>query len=115
MSSVSSIDTVKPPRSPSSASSPTLEDDIAQTRAWLAHDDTIVANSDFDHKGKQRQRYADLGEGNTDLSDTNSYPPKNDQEAETRRVEEVRPLLIHNFTIYELGRCAFCRHSGSGK
>lgn len=89
MTSISSLDTIKPTRSPSPASSPTLEDDIAQTRAWVEHDG--AASSEVGHgKGEARQQYVDLGEDNAELSDANSYPPTSEQEAETRRIEAVR-------------------------
>jgi hypothetical protein len=80
------MDTIRPPRSPSPSSSPTLEDDIAHTDAWLADDGD---SPEADRKGKGRQQNVDLNEDNTDLSDTNSYAPKSEQEHETRRVEEV--------------------------
>ncbi|KAF9452354.1 hypothetical protein P691DRAFT_795057 [Macrolepiota fuliginosa MF-IS2] len=105
MTSISSIDTVKPPRSPSPATSPTLEDDITQNGAWLARD-----GAETDHgKGKARQRYVDLGEDNAELSDTNSYPPTNEQEAETRRIEET----LRSWEIAERQRRKAARGSTS--
>ena len=83
MSSISSMDTVRPPRSPSPASSPTLEDDIVHNKSWLTHD------SIDNKRTSPREHHADLHEPPTD---PNSYSPMSDQEAETRRVEQVRRL-----------------------
>ncbi|KAJ3571775.1 hypothetical protein NP233_g3546 [Leucocoprinus birnbaumii] len=106
MSSISSMDTVRPPPSPSPASSPTLEDDIAHGKAWLAHDDD---NPDVDRKGKARENYVDLSEDNAELSDANSYPPMRDQDAETRRVEET----LRQWEITERQRRKAARESNS--
>ena len=84
MSSISSMDTVRPPRSASPASPPTLEDDIAYSKTWLAHDD----KTDNDPKGKSpKEHHADFNEHTTNA---NRYSPTSDQDAETRRVEQVR-------------------------
>lgn len=63
-----------------SPTTPTLEDDIAQTRAWLARTESPVED--------------DYVRSDPELSETNSYPPLSSQEAETRRIEEVCYLHI---------------------
>jgi hypothetical protein len=63
-----------------SPTTPTLENDIAHTGAWLAHGNSPV--------------HDDYGRSDPELSEMNSYPPMSSQEAETRRVEEVHRLEI---------------------
>lgn len=96
MTSISSIETVKPdtfsPVTPSPATSASNNE-----RTWLA-DETGNPR----HKGKERRvdlQYDDTeGEEALQSPEGLEYPPTNEDEAETRRVEEVSRVLLPDTT-----------------
>jgi hypothetical protein len=69
--------------------SPTSEEDVAGSRVWQDEEDIPSAK----RKGKQREDSPE-NRGSEDTygdveGDTPEYPPVNEDQAETRRVEEV--------------------------
>ncbi|KAF5340444.1 hypothetical protein D9758_013535 [Tetrapyrgos nigripes] len=94
----SSIDTVIPEPSTPIPPSPTEDYDLGKPRIWESDDDHLETPTSSTRKGKARQY--DPQHTGTDaedsealaMSETNgngAYPPVNDEEAETRRVEET--------------------------
>ena len=84
MTSISSIETVTP-----RSLSPLVLSSSEHERTWLTHEAGTSAT-----KGKQKEVDIPLDEFESDErpegTDSSTYPPLNDNEAETRRVQEVR-------------------------
>jgi hypothetical protein len=74
--------------------SPAREEDVAGSRVWQDEEDISSAK----RKGKRREDSPEI-RGSEDTygdveGDTPAYPPVNEDQAETRRVEEVCVCLI---------------------
>jgi hypothetical protein len=80
------------PPSPRPPSPPTpIEEDLSGAHQW-SDDENKLLDPSSKAKGKARQLY-------DDAADSQDYPPVNDDEAETRRIEEV-PLAPSSFVSY---------------
>jgi hypothetical protein len=89
---LSSIDTITPYPLPSPPSTPTSEEDLSRSQAWQ-EDFQVEPDKLQSKKGKERQlqeEYAYASDEALEHTYAGVYPPMSDDEAETRRVEEVR-------------------------
>ncbi|KAJ6609820.1 hypothetical protein B0H10DRAFT_2062613 [Mycena sp. CBHHK59/15] len=87
MSSMSPVDADGPRPQPSLPPSPSTEQDLSGAHRW-SDDEADHLDPSSKTKGKARQLYNADEEVDDEESDLQEYPPANDDEAETRRVEE---------------------------
>ncbi|KAF5389438.1 hypothetical protein D9757_004299 [Collybiopsis confluens] len=93
MTSISSMETITPDVHLHFPSSPSDDEDLGRRRIWEDGDESHSAGVSTS-KGKQKD--SSDGEGSEEPGSTGVYPPTNDDEAETRRIEEnLRQWQIH--------------------
>lgn len=108
MTSVSSIETITPHPLPSLPPSPSSEEDLSRAQVWQDDTNSHHQPSHTAAKGKQKQTRENYRDNGSDEAlgspeESGAYPPTNDDQTETRRVEEVSfagqkyqvPLLSH--------------------
>jgi hypothetical protein len=90
MSLISSIDKFTPNPLPSLPPTPTSEEDLSRRWAWQEGGESDNLQSRKSEERQLQEQYADASDEASEHTDAGVYPPVNDDEAETRRVEEVR-------------------------
>jgi hypothetical protein len=85
---------------------PTLEEDLSHAHLWSQDNDqrdsqdmSPPRSSTSTEKGKERQLDEDIDIDIIENPSSESYPPTNDDAAETRRVEEVRYFRFRSRSI----------------
>ncbi|TRM69589.1 hypothetical protein BD626DRAFT_533192 [Schizophyllum amplum] len=125
MSSISSLETITAdvhdhhqttPKRPAQVPASPAEEDLARPHVWKDDEPELDApRYSSRRKGKERSPSTDDNDDDDDdgdRSDAGSYPPVNDEEAETRRVEET--LRRWELAERERRRCARESTKGSG-
>jgi len=95
---------------------PTLEEDLSHAHLWSQDNDqrdsqdmSPPRSSTSTEKGKERQLDEDIDIDIIENPSSESYPPTNDDAAETRRVEEVRYFRFRSCSITITSLISVCR------
>ncbi|KIK67103.1 hypothetical protein GYMLUDRAFT_37139 [Collybiopsis luxurians FD-317 M1] len=108
MTSISSMETITPSVQPHSPSSPSDDEDLGRRRIWEDGDELHSSKASLS-KGKQKESSDE--EGSEEPGATGVYPPINDEEAETRRIEEN----LRRWQINEMQKRKAARDSTAAK